>query len=246
MCPLARPWRRCVGSSSGRVRRPIAAFPTMPQSSLACLNGPSKFAGLEPSAWSDGSSDRNHPSPRSVPCQTSRQCRSRAAHVCAGPVLVSPTRLRLGARLIDERERACDEDVIRSGAIRDYAESILKTSDLHRIPDPVRRRCHRSDLAHRVDHERADRLRIASEKATSCYCCHRACLRCQLPTARNRRQLFKHRWTPEPAIKRDVRSRQLKTIQRWQGRGVSQAVVYSNEPHGPSSGRRMKFRPYKS
>ena len=37
----------------------------------------------------------------------------------------------VGARLIDERERACDEDVIRLGSEPQvYAESILKTCEL--------------------------------------------------------------------------------------------------------------------
>ena len=38
----------------------------------------------------------------------------------------------IGARLVDERERACDEDVIRLGSEPEvYAESILKTCEFY-------------------------------------------------------------------------------------------------------------------
>ena len=42
-------------------------------------------------------------------------------------VLVPPAVWWVGARMVDERERACDEEVIRSAATRRYAESILRT-----------------------------------------------------------------------------------------------------------------------
>ena len=62
----------------------------------------------------------------------------------------------IGARLIDERERACDEEVIRRGSEPEvYAESILKTCRvLRRVAARLRSRRHRLRFqeAHRGNH----------------------------------------------------------------------------------------------
>jgi beta-lactamase regulating signal transducer with metallopeptidase domain len=44
----------------------------------------------------------------------------------------------IGARMMEERERACDEEVLaRGGDPRTYAESILKVCELRLAPPPV-------------------------------------------------------------------------------------------------------------
>ena len=73
----------------------------------------------------------------------------------------------IGARLVDERERACDEDVLGSGSPADvYAESILKTCRFSiESPLPCVAGVTGADLKRRieaiVDHRRADALNIA-------------------------------------------------------------------------------------
>src|SRR5436309_7265091 len=59
-----------------------------------------------------------------------RQSGRCGAHVGRSGFLVPPLLWWLGARLVEERERACDEEVLDLGSERQvYAESILKVCE---------------------------------------------------------------------------------------------------------------------
>ena len=80
----------------------------------------------------------------------------------------------IGARLVDERERACDEDVVGRGTEPDvYAESILKTCQFY-IESPLVLRCGRHRLrsqeTSRAHHEERRPRRAQRAEASLPWC----------------------------------------------------------------------------
>ena len=78
----------------------------------------------------------------------------------------------LGARLVDERERACDEDVIRLGSEPQvYAEGILKTCEFY-VESPLA--CVSgvtgSDLKKRIERDHEQRCWIRAERLAKASC----------------------------------------------------------------------------
>ncbi len=117
--------RRCIVASvfrTGRIRRAATG------SVAARGNCPPAHSGAAGICVGAGA----------VPRPPARQPHRHAAHDCGGSPLVPPTGLVVRRPLLEERERACDEEVVRLGkepAI--YGEGILRVCEIY-LQSPLR------------------------------------------------------------------------------------------------------------